>query len=310
MNDFTPEDLSHALVRWMRQRGAIREWPYHPRKTDVSDFIRRKFIADLLAASPRFGEHAREGRIACDLNVSLSTPGGRTRKLDLIVGRPLDGTHVPPTAAADPLRKAKVAAPLLTIEVKLCMTEHRKATSRLIDELHASLEVVKAVKPSAVCVAVVVVNVGERFTSPLNLPGPNRHDRPVEIQRLIAKVLARVPVGGAKAYDCLNVTVVDVDNETRFEVPPAPYDVPPERSYASTVSRAVEAYERAAMAGALGEQALRPRPRILRDPPSPGPRPTRPRSGCSVCRGRRAELAGRHPRRTRAAFRAGRSAHK
>lgn len=227
------EDLSKALVDWMRERRKLVDWVYHPRKTEFSDFIRRKVLADLLATSAPLREAARSGRIACDLNVSLSRKGGRTRKLDLVVGTPVSPLAV--AAGPDVLRKAKIAVPKLTLETKLCMTEHRKATSRLIDELLSSLDVVRAVGgPDATCIAVVVINVGARFTSPLNLPGPNVHDRPHEIERLAAKIFDRVPIGG-DGYTAVAMSLVDFDNETRFEIGSG-IDIPTDRQYVSAMA--------------------------------------------------------------------------
>lgn len=210
------DDLAPALIEWMQRRRQVVDWVYHPRKTDVSDYVRRKVSGDLLTSCAPFHEQARLGQIACDLNVSLSKARGRTRKLDLVVGSALHGA-LPEAVDGDVLRKARVGVPKLALETKLCMTEHRKATSRLIDELHSSLDVVRGVSPDALCVAIVVVNLATRFTSPLNLPGPNLHDRPIEIHRLVEKVLTRVGIGDG-SYDALAIALVDVDNEHRFEV--------------------------------------------------------------------------------------------
>ena len=226
------EDLAASLVTWMRNRRESVDWVYHPRKTDFSDFIRRKFLSDLLATCPAFHDEARRGAVVCDSNVSLSRKGGRTRKLDLVVGPPIAKVEV--AKDSDVLRKSKLSMPRLALETKLCMTEHRKATSRLIDELLSSLDVVRAVSPNAICVSVVVVNVAKRFTSPLNLPGPNLHDRPQEIHRLIAKLFDRVPTG-AGGYDALTVALLDLDNETRFEIGTG-IEIPNERQYRNTVN--------------------------------------------------------------------------
>lgn len=233
-------ELSSALAEWMRGRRESTDWVYHPRKTDVSDYVRRKFLFDLLHQSDAFAAAAKSGRSVCDLNVPLARPGGRARKLDLIVGPPAHA--IGEASGTDVLRKAKVVHPVLSLETKLCMTEHRKATSRLIDELLSSLEVVKSVSPACVCVGIVVVNVAERFTSPLNLPGPNLHDRPHEIRRLVAKIFDRIPVGPARGYDALAMALLDLDNETRFEVGGG-IEIPSGRSYVETVQQVVAALE-------------------------------------------------------------------
>jgi hypothetical protein len=240
-------DLAPALVEWMRTRRESTDWVYHPRKTDVSDFVRRKFLSDLLRASTWFSEAARAGALACDLNVRLARPGGRARKLDLIVGPPVHAVGA--ATESDVLRKAKVVLPALSLETKLCMTEHRKATSRMIDELLSSIEVVKSVRPTCISIGIVVINVAAKFTSPLNLPGPNLHDRPHEIRRLAARIFDRVPVGAGASYDALAMALIDADNETRFEVGGG-IEVPAARGYVETVRQVAALCE----AGALTSQ--------------------------------------------------------
>lgn len=221
------------------------EWLYHPRKVDLSAFVRQKFISDLAGASEQFRALAQAGQIACDLHVPLAA-AGRNKTMDFVIGVP-----VSPLAPADdptqPLRKAKLARPLLTIEIKACMTSHRQATTRLVDELTSSVDVVKGVNPEAIAVALVIVNVSDTFTNPLRLPGPNKHSER-DIARLFRRLQERVALdrgsGRDRAYGAVGIDVVSIDNESRIEVAdPAPF-VPDTHSYATAVARAIALFER------------------------------------------------------------------
>lgn len=221
------------------------EWLYHPRKVDLSGFVRQKFISDLAITSATFRSLAHDGKIACDLNVPLAA-AGRNKTMDFVIGVPQ--VALPRAAdSAQPLRKAKLARPLLTIEIKACMTSHRQATTRLVDELTSSVDVVKGVNPEAIAVALVLVNVSPTFTNPLKLPGPNKHsDR--DIERLFRRLRERVPLdrgsGRERAYGAVGIDVVSIDNEALIETADPSRFVPDTHSYATAVARARALFER------------------------------------------------------------------
>lgn len=231
---------------WMDFRKRFpHEWLYHPRKVDLSGFVRQKFISDLASTSERFRSLAHAGNVACDLNVPLAA-AGRNKTMDFVIGVPQ--VVLPPAQhAAQPLRKAKLARPLLTIEIKACMTSHRQATTRLVDELTSSVDVVKGVNPDAIAVALVLVNVSPTFTNPLRLPGPNKHsDR--DIERLFRRLRERVPLdrgsGRERAYGAVGIDVVSIDNEALIDTADAARFVPESHSYATAVARARALFER------------------------------------------------------------------
>ncbi len=221
------------------------EWLYHPRKVDLSGFVSQKFISDLAATSAKFRALADNGKIACDLNVPLAA-AGRNKTMDFVIGLPQVALRKAENPG-QPLRKAKLARPLLTIEIKACMTSHRQATTRLVDELTSSVDVVKGVNSEAIAVALVLVNVSSTFTNPLRLPGPNKHsDR--DIERLFRRLRERVPLdrgsGRERAYGAVGIDVVSIDNETRIESAAPSRFVPESHSYANAVARARALFER------------------------------------------------------------------
>lgn len=223
-----------------RQEGA---WLYHPRKPSISNLIIPRFASDMLQASLLLKQHALEGAIACDLNIELKA-GGRRKSLDFALGIPEE--RLGPGDSSDPLRKARLREPLVTLEVKACMTAHRQATPRLIDELRSSLDVVKSSSRRAIPVAITVVNVSSQFTNPLRLPGPNRHKR-YDIERLFRRLIERVHLdrgsGQENAYGALGIVVVDTDNEHRIIEADRMRFVPETHTYERAIGRTAALYE-------------------------------------------------------------------
>jgi hypothetical protein len=238
-------DLDEALFEeWTNlRRSNPHEWFYHPRRTKLSAFVLGKFIDDLRASSKHFRDAADSGALVGDVNVEMQG-SGRRKALDLVIGPPC--TPALPSTM-DRLARGKTTEPLVTLEVKACMTAHRQSTPRLIDELVASLDVVKAMRMAAIPIVIVVVNVSEIFTNPLHLPGPNK-SKMSEIERLFTRVVERVPLdsgsGRDKAYGAIGIAVVDTDNEKRLSRTTATTYVPSTHTYGVAIARAAALLER------------------------------------------------------------------
>jgi hypothetical protein len=174
-------------------------------------------VADLLRASPRASAAAAERRLVADLGVSFAYRG-RTKKLDMVIGSPKTELAQPSEFVRADIVRSEIAEPLLVLEVKACMTAHRQATTRLVDELRSTIDIVRGAAPKAAVGAVVIVNVAPQFTSPLKLPGPNVN-RPADVVRLVRRVSERVGTLRADegGYDVLSIVAVDFDNEKRIE---------------------------------------------------------------------------------------------
>lgn len=237
-------DLAGAFVDFLRRTRAqaTTQWVYHPRDNQLGDFVRREFASDLLTVSKAFATDCRAGRIACDLGFTMAA-GGRSKKMDIIIGRPSSPT-LPNVDDGGALRRVPIQMPpAMTVETKSCMTAHRQATPRLIDELLSSLDVVRAVDPATIALAVVVVNVSPQFTSPLKLPGPNKHKQPQAASRVIQSVISRVVEGPARPYDALCFIAVDFDNENRIEAVDQRRFVGETFSYSALLERAAKRYD-------------------------------------------------------------------
>lgn len=238
--------LDRALhTEWTRLRRAHpHEWLYHPRRTKLSASVIGKFIDDMRATSTGFDRDVSSGALVGDVNVEIHG-GDRRKALDLVIGRPA-GEPIAP-AEGDRLRRHSVAHPCMTLEVKACMTAHRQSTPRLLDELMASLDVVKALGTAIIPIAVVIVNISETFTNPLHLPGPNR-SKGVEIRRLFDRIVERIPLdsgtGRDHAYGAVGISVVDTDNEKHLRAVDASGDVPQSHSYGVAIARATALFGR------------------------------------------------------------------
>jgi hypothetical protein len=131
-------------------------WPYHPR-VGIGQLLIDCLIQSTIAHSRPFHDAITSGRLELKRNQKI---GGkkRSKRLDLVI--------------SDTSSKGRLVA----LEAKACMTAHAKAQTRLVAELTSSLDALLDSDPLAKLFALVVVNCGDRFTSPLNLPGPNIHN--------------------------------------------------------------------------------------------------------------------------------------
>lgn len=131
-------------------------WPYHPR-IGIGQVIVDCLLQSVRQRYVNFQAGIDSGNIVLRANTVI---GGkrRSKRLDLVISTSSTPSH------------------LVAVEAKACMTAHAKARTRLVAELTSSLDALLDSSSSAKLFAIVVVNCGERFTSPLNLPGPNMHD--------------------------------------------------------------------------------------------------------------------------------------
>ena len=187
------KDLCDKLTSLCRDPNVA--WPYHPRAGQLGGLLVDTLVRSLMATSDAFGNAIRSGTLLAQRNVS--TGGTRRRKrLDLVLSRKDTG------------------APLLAVETKACMTAHSKAHARLVAELTSSLDAVLDANAEAKLFAIIAINYGDKFTSPLNLPGPNIHeakDAPTLAQALLNSLSNNREIGASL------VLPIRFDNETICE---------------------------------------------------------------------------------------------
>jgi hypothetical protein len=195
------EKLCETLLTLCRDPNVA--WPYHPRTGKIGGLLIDCLLHSLRVSSPDFDKAVRDG--AWVVRRNKQTGGNRRKKrLDLVISR--RGTN----------------APLVAVEAKACMTAHAKAHSRLVAELTSSLDAVLDADANAKFFAIVAINCGDKFTSPLNLPGPNIHaekDGPALADALVNSLSNNIEIRGTLLLP------IRFDNERVCE--PFPGALPP-----------------------------------------------------------------------------------
>jgi hypothetical protein len=164
---------------------AIQDRGYHNhRKQEHSDLVCEGVFRDLLQNCKSLQEDFDEGEIGYWLNVRA--PGGRGRKLDLVIGKPDPETG---TSSIEGLR--------IGLENKSVITAHRNKSSRF-DDLSETLDAILRVRPQAVMAATVMVGTAQRV---LNIPDRVKQIAKRENVDFEREILPRLSKGETQLWD-------------------------------------------------------------------------------------------------------------
>jgi len=188
----------------------LRSHGYHPRSNAHGNAICEAVLRDLRSRCPRIAEDLGAGRIVYDLNLKLRV-GNNVWNIDLVLG--------PPPAEFSPQRDGLARIRPVTIrvavETKAIMTEHGKARRNRQRDLDSFHQFVHRYNSSTIAAALTVVNIAERFRSPLR-PAISVHRN---ITRLTGETLTLLrllpPRSGAAegpGLEANGAIVVDHDN--------------------------------------------------------------------------------------------------
>lgn len=155
---------------------------HNQRLEEHSATMSKGILNDVEATCDPLRRDFNEGRVRDWLD--FPSPGGRARKLDLVVAEPEDGRAVPDLGR---LR--------LCVENKSVITAHRNRTNRY-DDLSDVLGVLHQVKPDAILVATVLVGTALRV---LNVP--DRVKPFVDADDFVERVLPRLSSGDVTLWD-------------------------------------------------------------------------------------------------------------
>ncbi len=151
------------------------------------------------------------------INVPYTFANGKKKNLDLAIG-------VPDGVIEEPLDRVSIlSGPIselrISIEAKQCMTEHGKTKPRLFDELSSSHEIVHQGDPKAIAGGIVVVNISDRFASPLRqaAEGPvvfTPHKQPKVTESMVQHLrgLKLRDTTEDVGFDAFATIVIDCDN--------------------------------------------------------------------------------------------------
>lgn len=170
----TPFD---EVVEEIRARGF-----HNHRLEDHSGTVSRGILRDVRAMCEPFQQDFKGGRIREWLD--FPSPGGRARKLDLVVAEP--GGE----AGGPDLGRLR-----LCVENKSVVTAHRNRTNRY-DDLSDVVGVLHQKKPDAILVATVLVGLAENV---LNVPDRVKPFMPPE--DFVGRVLPRLSSGDDTLWD-------------------------------------------------------------------------------------------------------------
>lgn len=213
------------FVRWMsahrhvdRETGQV--YRYHPRSDSHSIALCSEILSDLLASCPTLARQAKDGRIVFGINVLVeSVETGKKKTLDLALGLPPAGEVVRP--GDTPIASGTIDRVLFSCEAKTVMTEHSKSKPRLYDELSSSHEIVHQSWPDAIATGITVVNIADRFVSPLRQTTGkpiyvSEHKQPQAAAGMIAHLrgLRQRDGIGKVGFDAYASVVVECDNQS------------------------------------------------------------------------------------------------
>lgn len=206
----------------------LRAAPYHPRSPKQGDALAEAIVLDLIAACKALAAAASAGEVVWKRNFNLIY-GSSQWKSDLVIGAPPYGTS--PPKDGEPILEVPPSSVQIAIEIKGVMTEHRKAIKNRKRDLESHHAHVHNYNTSTIAGGVLVLNIAERFKSPLREVGDiTVHRNPGDLIRHCIAEAQAIGVRSGSSGDGLDakcVIVVDDDNidfaATSYrESPPAP----------------------------------------------------------------------------------------
>ncbi len=250
-------------------------WQYHSRGTRHSITPCWGVLFDLLGESAVLREHVAAGKVVFGLDHKMHDfAADRPKNLDLVIARPTsDGGrtgktfrdlpelhHMELTSAQrtrlesfpDP-EEGPVGAALLALEAKAMFTAYGKSYPRFYDELNSSHRAIHGSSNNALAVGLAIVNVAERFISPIINPDYpttgqaelSNHNQPKDALGAIDKVrqLPRRTSDEGVGYEGLGIVLIDCPNDgTPVTVATEP-EVPDNYQYERMVTRIANEYD-------------------------------------------------------------------
>lgn len=220
-------------------------WQYHPRSDRHSKIACWAIVFDLIQESQLLRSHLTSHKIAIGINHPMRDfSQNRVKNLDLVVCRTsttnptrtrrfsdlverytiaLDQNDRAVLAGFPEIPIAKPSSVLVALEAKACMTEFIKARPRLYDELNSSHLTIHSDTDSAIAVGFAMINIANRFISPLRNPWPlaehlavvNNHRQPQDARSVVQKLLElpRRSMQGSRGFDAIGIAVVNCPND-------------------------------------------------------------------------------------------------
>jgi len=167
------------IVEWLDENG------YHPRSPKHGSASCLYFLDDLLQESEVFREAAASGEIVFQEDFTVGS-GDSKWNTDLVVGPPA-GEIQTQVGSERPIVEAEPEEVWLAIDAKSVMTEHGKARRNRQRDINSFADIIHSHYPGAVTGGILLINMADRFKSPLRDEGDiTEHDR---IEELVAETV-------------------------------------------------------------------------------------------------------------------------
>jgi hypothetical protein len=246
---------AEEFVSWMTnnkhndtKNGQI--YRYHSRSDSHSKALCLLILQDIVNACPVLRDQAKAGKVVYGINLRHDWPvSKKTKTIDLAIGESLGG--VATSLIGNLIIEGPIQRVLFSCEAKTCMTEHGKSQPRIFDELGSSHAIVHDGDPDAIAAGITVVNIADKFVSPLRQTKGQplhwtTHKQPHAASRMVTH-LRGLPIRcqpSEPGFDAYATLVVSCDNQgpaTLWTDDPAPQ--PGDRDHYDTfIERIAKAY--------------------------------------------------------------------
>ncbi len=250
-------------------------WQYHSRGTRHSITPCWGVLFDLLGESAVLRDHVVAGKVVFGLDHRMHDfAADRPKNLDLVIARPTTDAgrtgktfrdlprlhHMELTSAQRGRLEAlpnpeegPVGAALLALEAKAMFTAYGKSYPRFYDELNSSHRAIHGSSNNALAVGLAIINVAERFVSPIINPDYpttgqaelSNHNQPKDTLGAIEKVrqLPRRTSDEGVGYEGLGIVLVDCPNDGSSVAVATEPKVPDNYQYERMVTRIANEYD-------------------------------------------------------------------
>jgi hypothetical protein len=242
-----PEIIAHTFSQPSVPDKNGNSWQYKSRSDRHSKVVCWALLFDLLQHCSLLRQHIESGKVVFSLGQKMyDHESGGDKKLDLVLAVPGQRGSRPERAStlqdlalqwsvrigeeqqrvlADlpKITDGPVGEILVAVEVKACMTQHKRAFPRLLNELSASHAAIHGDTDSALAVGLAIVNASTTFVSPgrnnddLSVVDVevNQHRQPGDAAYAIEKLEQVRQRSGARrhGYDAFGIVAVDMAND-------------------------------------------------------------------------------------------------
>lgn len=176
------------VVEWLNQE---REWryersvPYHPRSDRHGAAQCRFFIDDLLFESDLIAEAAEAGNLVYEEDYQVGE-GGLSWIADLVIGPPSSETQ-PNSNGVDNMERGEPSEIYRAVDAKSIMTEHQKARRNRQRDINSFADIIHHHHGKALTAGILLVNMAERFDSPLRVLEDVTEHR--HIERVVGEIV-------------------------------------------------------------------------------------------------------------------------